>query len=237
MMQRVQRVRFGQRPSRPLTRAAATELPYNFELLSPLEHPVKDSRRCRIFSLLSCVRRKFHIFLGSPPLRAHAPIYSLLMHMAVPQMSPLAKTSQSLCQGWAPQTRASSASPPAICHPAPNVTISQRDSIVHHLPARARACCHLQLPCDHRPCEDAASCTSWGRRAEVEGEGEEHERASARGRERSRERDEAPLSIEKSGVSGRRVTEKNEVRLHFFSALFSSDLVSKRAQASRPARV
>ncbi len=58
----LQRVRFAPRPSRPLTRAAATELQYYYSLISPLAHPVQDSRRGSFFSLLSGVRRKFHIF-------------------------------------------------------------------------------------------------------------------------------------------------------------------------------
>jgi hypothetical protein len=40
MMQRLQRVRFAPRPSRPVTRTAATELPYHLDLISPLAHPL-----------------------------------------------------------------------------------------------------------------------------------------------------------------------------------------------------
>ncbi len=36
----LQRVRFAPRPSRPLTRAAATELQHDYHLFSPLAHPV-----------------------------------------------------------------------------------------------------------------------------------------------------------------------------------------------------
>jgi hypothetical protein len=36
----LQRVRFAPRPSRPLTRAAATELHTDYQLISPLAHPV-----------------------------------------------------------------------------------------------------------------------------------------------------------------------------------------------------